>query len=73
MSKKKWIVWEEPVPGLNAEGVEVTCTQQVRMTKEDVICVMRHIFAKRKIVNMNEELMVLEFMVVHYACRLEEE
>ena len=62
------IAYDEPVPGLDADGKEVTCNRQVVMSEEDAIAHQRYVASKhpKKRVLTDEEHLA-DFIVVHWA------
>lgn len=64
----KCVEWDEPFPGLNADGQEVTVNQRISMTAEDAIKAMRKVYQKHgKGCRMSDEHLLNEFITVHWA------
>jgi len=69
------IIYNEPYPGLDEAGNEVTCNRQVAVTREDAIkierYVLKHLFEKRGskevATNSPPDHLLGEYIVIHWA------
>ena len=69
------IIYDEPAPGLDEAGNEVTCNRQVSVTNEDAIKIQRYtlaqLFTKRGskeiVTNVPPDVLVEDYIVVHWA------
>lgn len=76
------IIYEGPIPGLDANGNEVACNRQVSMTRTDIIKVQRWVFRealkkrgqehlmshgkKYTLLTIPEDHLLDEFMLLHW-------
>ncbi|MGL5936228.1 MAG: hypothetical protein ACRCZI_11480 [Cetobacterium sp.] len=62
--------YDEPVPGVDAEGQAVTCTRTVRMSELDIINSMRAYLKERYpeyLPQATDEVLLNDFIVAHWA------
>lgn len=70
------IEYDQPCPGLDDSGNEVTCNQRVSMTTEDAIKTQRYIVKmsyRRKgkpLKEMTPAELLDEYMIVHWATKV---
>ena len=64
----KYVEWVDPWPGLDENGIEVTCARIIRVSEADAIMMQRHYHSA-----MGEEPMfdgarlLEEFIIIHWA------
>lgn len=62
--------YEEPLPGLTKDGVEITAHRTIRMTRENIInherAVLAQTHGKERALRLCDEDLLDEFGVIHY-------
>ena len=66
------IYYDQPAPGLDNDGNEVTCNQRVCMTREDVVKHQRWVMKQvgtslGKRIDLSPERLFDEYMIVNWA------
>ena len=69
----EWLEFLEPAPGLSEGGCEITVSRRIRVTVEDAIAQQRFVVRSvRPGYIASPEQLLNDFMVTHYAYRVEE-
>jgi len=69
------IIYDQPVPGLDEHGNEVTCNQQVAVTREDAVKIQRYAFkqlleqrgSEYGVAGITKQHLFEEYVTVHWA------
>lgn len=71
--RSKYIVWEEPLPGIREDGSAVTCTRRVYVTEHDAACLARAMYTSdnREWRGLTHEHLVTDAIVENWASRVE--
>lgn len=69
----KYLVWEEPMPGLREDGSTITCVRRVYITEHDAACLSRAMYRgdNREWSGLSHEHLVTDAVVANWAERVE--
>lgn len=69
----KYLVWEEPMPGLREDGTTITCVRRVYVTEHDAACLARTMYLNdnRDFRGLTQEQLVIDAIVENWASRVE--
>lgn len=66
--------YDQPVPGLDEAGQEVTCNERVIISERDAIRSMRYVVSVQRgfdyAVGMSEKMLLKDFICVHWASQV---
>ena len=65
----KYFEYNEPVPGMTADGTPITCAQTIRVSHADAVCIQRFTVVQRQCRQnkLNEDHLAMDFACVHWA------
>lgn len=69
----KYLVWEEPVPGIREDGSPITCTRRVYVTEHDAACLSRAMYHSdnREWGGLSHEHLIIDAIVENWADRVD--
>lgn len=69
----KYLVWEEPLPGIREDGSSVTCVRRVYVTEHDAACLARAMYRddNREWSELTHDHLVKDALVVNWASRVD--